>query len=450
LDVFNNVYNAFELKRNTTRNHNVIDILSNNNVGIYIINKDNSGIERTILDLADGLEKTMGSLKTEFLDKLETLNTDINTGFDKQINILTQADGSNKLDSIISVLSQGFITLNEGFSNLTTSSPLVADPQQNLDSNTEILPETKTTDNKIEVDVGMDNLLPEVTTSIGIDILAGQVATALSATAAEGGMIAALDPRILLMAFSLVALGNSSDEITAYVDSKANNNSSYNLPYRDPDIGIWDKVVGAFSKDAYKLGYPYSDGTILAGISNLDFLSSAAVYDITGIAGWWYNKEVQGKRETRPDISPDISFQEYKDAMDQYTRMVGGELLIEAFNEIDWEKILADVDSSEIKMASEVTKYEYEQPIAGFYKDLSSFGAYLGGQNNIQMDPDDLKTLNSPFLEKYKIVNNTLTPNITINFGDIYEAINKDKLAQEINDTLKEEIKLAPEGGYNE
>jgi hypothetical protein len=89
---------------------------------------------------------------------------------------------------------------------------------------------------------------------------------------------------------------------------------------------------------------------------------------------------------------------------------------------------------------------DYDQNVAGFNEDDLPVG-YSGNTNEIQMNSDELKHLTSSCSEKIKIINNSLTPTININMG-LQEVFDKNKLIQEINNALKEEIKLAPEGEY--
>lgn len=50
--------------------------------------------------------------------------------------------------------------------------------------------------------------------------------------------------------------------------------------------------------------------------------------------------------------------------------------------------------------------------------------------------------------EKSKTIKNTLKPNITISFGNVYETADVDKVIGRLNTIFKEEISLAPEGVY--
>lgn len=96
----------------------------------------------------------------------------------------------------------------------------------------------------------------------------------------------------------------------------------------------------------------------------------------------------------------------------------------------------------------ETTTDKYDQNVAGFNKEsLSNAVPYPSSQNEVQIDSDNLKHLSNPCSENIKVINNSLTPTININL-EIQEVFDKDKLIQEINNALIEEIKFAPEGEY--
>ena len=94
---------------------------------------------------------------------------------------------------------------------------------------------------------------------------------------------------------------------------------------------------------------------------------------------------------------------------------------------------------------NETTNYG-DQNTVGSNEDDSPVG-YSRNSNEIQLNSDELKQLSSSCTEKIKIINNSLTPTININM-EVQEVFDKDKLIQQINDALKEEIKFAPEGEY--
>jgi TP901 family phage tail tape measure protein len=108
---------------------------------------------------------------------------------------------------------------------------------------------------------------------------------------------------------------------------------SANVTYNDPSISTWDKLSASFSKDAWKYGLPYSDGGILAGISNWDYMLGSAMYDLTGIKGWWYNGE---SRDGAGNGT-------YKGYNDQVSDALSQNVLNEIMDGVDWSGAFSDV-----------------------------------------------------------------------------------------------------------
>jgi TP901 family phage tail tape measure protein len=106
--------------------------------------------------------------------------------------------------------------------------------------------------------------------------------------------------------------------------------------YDDPNISMWDRLGAAFSKDAYKYGLPYSDGSIFGGLSNWDFMAGNAMYDETGIRGWWYNGE---DREGAGNGK-------YKEYNDQIIDAMNQNMVNQAMAGIDWGKVFTGIDFS--------------------------------------------------------------------------------------------------------
>lgn len=108
-----------------------------------------------------------------------------------------------------------------------------------------------------------------------------------------------------------------------------------NVMFDDPNVSFWDRLGGAFSKDAWKYGYGSSNGdtfkggNILAGLSNLDQLLGYETYRSTGIAGWWYdNGGSNNKRNYNQEVS---------NAMTQ-------NMISEAFKNVDWNKAFSNIN----------------------------------------------------------------------------------------------------------
>ena len=66
------------------------------------------------------------------------------------------------------------------------------------------------------------------------------------------------------------------------------------------------------------------------------------------------------------------------------------------------------------------------------------------------MADEDLQYLRDIAEREYinKFSTATLAPNVTVNFGDIYEEADVDKVAGRIKKILQEEIAIASEGEY--
>ncbi len=97
---------------------------------------------------------------------------------------------------------------------------------------------------------------------------------------------------------------------------------------------------------------------------------------------------------------------------------------------------------------NKIENNNYDQNVAGFNEEyLSGAVANPSSENVVRMENDELKHLSNSCSENIKVINNSLTPTININL-EIQEVLDKEKLIQEINNALIEEIKFAPEGEY--